>query len=58
MITFIMFKISGGVKIQEFKLEAISDHHAISVAHDFHYRNGLIGRYYCETSTGKTFSVS
>jgi hypothetical protein len=58
MITFIMFKISGGVNIQEFKLEAISDNHAISVANDFHYRNGLIGRYYCETSTGKTFSVS
>jgi hypothetical protein len=53
-----MFKIAGGIKIHEFTLNAISDHHAISVAHDFHYRNGLIGRYYCETATGKTFSVS
>jgi hypothetical protein len=58
LTTFIMFKIAGGIKIHEFTLNAISDHHAISVAHDFHYRNGLIGRYYCETATGKTFSVS
>ena len=57
-ISFVMFKISGGIKQIEFELKAISDHHAISVANDFHYRNGLIGRYYCETSTGKTFSVS
>jgi hypothetical protein len=33
--TFIMFKIAGGIKIHEFTLNAISDHHAISVAHDF-----------------------
>lgn len=56
-ISFVMFKISGGIKQVEFELKAISDHHAISVANDFYYRNGLIGRYYCETSTGKTFSV-
>lgn len=55
---FVMFKIIGGVKQVEFELKAISDHHAILVANDFHYRNGLIGRYYCETSNGKTFSVS
>ena len=57
-VSFVMFKISGGIKQVEFELKAISGHHAISVANDFHYRNGLIGRYYCETSTGKTFSVS
>ena len=57
-VSFVMFKISGGIKQVEFELKAISDHHAISVANDFHYRNGLIGRYYCETSNGKTFSVS
>ena len=57
-VSFVMFKISGGIKQVEFELKAISDHHAISVANDFHYRNGLMGRYYCETSTGKTFSVS
>jgi len=57
-VSFVMFKISGGIKQVEFELEAISDHHAISVANDFHYRNGLIGRYYCETSNGNTFSVS
>ncbi len=57
-IYFLMFKIIGGVKQVEFELKAISDHHAITVANDFHYRQGLIGRYYCETSNGKTFSVS
>lgn len=57
-VSFVMFKIVGGIKQVEFELKAISDHHAISVANDFHYRNGLIGRYYCETSNGKTFSVS
>jgi hypothetical protein len=57
-ISFVMFKIIGGIKQVQFELKAISDHNAISVANDFHYRNGLIGRYYCETSTGKTFSVS
>ena len=57
-VSFIMFKVIGGIKQIEFKLNAISDHHAISVANDFHYRQGLIGRYYCETSNGKTFSVS
>jgi len=57
-VSFVMFKILGGIKQVEFELKAISDQHAISVANDFHYRNGLIGRYYCETSNGKTFSVS
>ena len=57
-VSFVMFKIIGGIKQIEFELEAISDHHSISVANDFHYRQGLIGRYYCETSNGKTFSVS
>ena len=57
-VSFVMFKIIGGIKQVEFELKAISDHHAISVANDFHYRQGLIGRYYCETSNGKTFSVS
>lgn len=57
-VSFVMFKILGGIKQVEFELKAISDHHAISVANDFHYRNGLIGRYYCETSNGNTFSVS
>ena len=53
-----MFKVIGGVKQLEFELKAISDHHAISVANDFYERNGLIGRYYCESSNGKMFSVS
>jgi hypothetical protein len=57
-VSFVMFKISGGIKQIEFELKAISDHHAILIANDFHCRNGLIGRYYCETSNGKTFSVS
>ena len=57
-VSFVMFKISGGIKQVEFELKAISDQHSISLANDFHYRNGLIGRYYCETSSGKTFCVS
>ncbi len=57
-VTFVMYKIAGGVKFVEYKLEAISDHHAIVVATDFHNRLGLLGRYYCETSNGKAFSVS
>ena len=57
-VGIVMFKIIGGIKQIEFELKAISDHHAISVANDFHYRQGLIGRYYCETSNGKNFSVS
>ena len=57
-VSFVMFKISGGIKQVEFELKAMSDQHAILVANDFYNRNGLIGRYYCETSNGKTFSVS
>lgn len=56
-ITIEMFKISGGIRILEFDLEAISNKHAVVVAQDFYNRLGLIGRYYCETSTGFTFSI-
>ena len=58
VVSLIIFKIIGGVKQIQFELESISDLHAVSVANDFHHRNGLIGRYYCETSNGKSFSVS
>jgi hypothetical protein len=58
VVSLIMFKIIGGVKQIQFELESISDIHAVCVANDFHHRNGLIGRYYCETSNGKAFSVS
>lgn len=57
-LTLVMYKISGGTKQIEFELKAMSDLHAIVVANESHKRLGLIGRYYCETSTGKTFSVS
>jgi hypothetical protein len=57
-ISFVMFKVIGGIKHAEFNLSAISEEHSISVAQDFHNRCGLIGRYYCETSTGKMFSIS
>jgi len=57
-ISFVMYKIMGGEKVHEFEFNAISDQHAVLVANDFHEKCGLIGRYYCETSTGKTFSVS
>ena len=57
-VSFVMFKISGGIRQVEFELKAMSDLHAITVAENFHRINGLIGRYYCETSSGKKFSVS
>ena len=56
-ITFTMFKITGGRKIQEFNLQALSDSHAVEVATQLYNRFGLIGRYYCQTSTGGTFSI-
>ncbi len=56
-ITFTMFKISGGRKIQEFNLQALSDSHAVEVATQLYNRCGLIGRYYCQTSTGGTFTI-
>ena len=57
-ITFTLLKIIGGVRVAHYHLYAISDAHCITVANDFYERLGLIGRYYCETSTGKTFSVN
>lgn len=57
-VSMVIFKVLGGVKQVEFELKAISDQHAITVANDFYSRNGLIGRYYCETSTGKAFALS
>ena len=57
-ITFVMFKILGNKKDHEFKLEAISENHAIVLAEDLHTKLGLIGRYYCETSTGYTFQIN
>lgn len=56
-INFVMFKISGGKRVHTFDLMAISDIHAITVAKDLHSKLGLIGRYYCETSTGFTFQI-
>lgn len=53
-----MFKISGGVKLHQFKLDAISEQHAITTAEDFYKKAGLIGRYYCETENGETFQVN
>jgi len=53
-----IFKIIGGIKQVQFELTAMTDDHAVSVAYDFYQKMGLIGRYYCETSTGKTFIVS
>ena len=56
-IHFVMFKIIGGQRVQTFDLISISDVHAITVAKDLHNKLGLIGRYYCETSTGFTFQI-
>ncbi len=57
-VQILMYKIIGGAKAIEFKLQAISDVHAVVVCNDEHKRLGLIGRFYCETSTGKSFQVS
>lgn len=56
-VTFTMFNIIGGRKIQEFNLQALSDSHAVEVATQLYNRFGLIGRYYCQTSAGGTFSI-
>jgi len=53
----LIFKVRNGQKAEYFELNAISDNHAIVVAEQFKERNGLIGRYYCETSNGFCFSV-
>jgi len=58
MVRLIMFKIYGGVKIHEVSLQSISDHEAIITAQSFYRNNGFIGRYYCETETGKTFQIN
>jgi hypothetical protein len=57
-VSFIMFNVSGGKKVHEFRLESISEHHAITVAENFYRANGLIGRYYCETENGKMFQIN
>jgi hypothetical protein len=57
-VSFIMFKLLGGKKVHEFRLESISEHHAITVAENFYRANGLIGRYYCETENGKMFQIN
>jgi hypothetical protein len=57
-ITLIMFKVVNNKKVHEVKLEAISEHHAITVAQNFYQKNGLIGRYYCETENGKMFQIT
>lgn len=56
-VTFSMFKTIGGRKVHSWQLNALSDEHAITVATNSHRNMGLIGRYYCETSTGKTFVI-
>ena len=48
----------GGVKTFNIKLSAISESHAQIVAQDFYDKNGLIGRFYVETSTGFQFSIN
>ena len=52
-----MYKKSGITIIHELYYDVLSDRHAISVAVNAHKDMGLIGRYYCEVSTGYTFTV-
>jgi len=55
----IMKKISGGVVVHNIELnDVLSEHHAIIVAQNFYRKSGLIGRYYCETCSGKTFQIN
>jgi hypothetical protein len=57
-LTFVMYKVMGGIKYFNWQLSAISEQHAIVVAEDFYKRCGLIGRYYIELSNGKAFSIN
>jgi hypothetical protein len=57
-LTFVMYKVMGGIKHFNWQLSAISEQHAIVVAEDFYKRCGLIGRYYIELSNGKAFSIN
>lgn len=57
-IRILVYKIIGGRKAIQFELSALSDSHARIVALDFYNKNGLIGRYYFETSTGISFSIT
>ena len=52
-----MFKVSLGKEIEEGILECLSNNHAITICKDIKNKYGLIGRYYCETSTGFNFTV-
>ena len=52
-----MFKISMGNKLHYGFYECMSEEHAVLVCEQFKNRAGLIGRYYCETSTGFQFQV-
>lgn len=57
-VSFIMYKVSGGKKAHEFRLDSMSEQHAIVVAENFYKINGLIGRYYCETINGGHFQIN
>jgi len=53
-----LIKRSMDVVMQEFHIEAMSDAHAIRLAYELHTRNGLIGRYYLETSNGGYYQIN
>lgn len=53
-----MYKVIGGKKTNEFIFIAQSEHFAITDAESFYRKNGLIGRYYCETENGQTFQIN
>jgi hypothetical protein len=58
MIKVKMYKVIGGKKTNEFIFIAQSEHFAITDAESFYRKNGLIGRYYCETENGQTFQIN
>lgn len=57
--TVTMYKVVGG-KIDEptFEYPIASDAHAQSVCQQAHKRMGLIGRWYCKTTSGYLFQVT
>lgn len=54
----ILYKIIAGVKTNFFEMTCLSDKNAIIVVESFYERCGLIGRFYCETESGFTFSIN
>lgn len=53
-----LYKVITGIMYNNFYIEAYSESQAINLAYDLHKRNGLIGRYYLETSNGNIYQIN